>query len=289
ATATTASVSGPATPRPAGTPASTRASITDVVPRRTLAIIAGVVVLAVLGTVLALTLGGDDKDSASGGGNKGDTVSSAGADGGDTGGGSGKGDGSGGAETDGGGQKDGQKDGQGQETGEATDGASPSASVTDEPAEDGVPDGYKKVTDTRFHFTMAMPENFARNGIAGSNSGGIYNADGGFPRVQVDYNSSPGTDAAAAWRSLRGAVAGSSSGYKHIGIDKVDYNGYPTVADWEFVRTQKGMRVRVLNRGFKVDATHGYSIMISCKESEWDGAECAKLRQTAFGTFAPTD
>ncbi|MYU32629.1 protein kinase [Streptomyces sp. SID8358] len=288
-TATTAAVSGPATPRPAGTPASTRASITDVVPRRTLAIIAGVVVLAVLGTVLALTLGGDDEDSASGGGSKGDTVSSAGADGGDTGGGSGKGDESGGAETDGGGQKDGQKGGQGQETGEATDGASPSASVTADPAEDGVPDGYKKVTDTRFHFTMALPENFARNGIAGSNSGGIYNADGGFPRVQVDYNSSPGTDAAAAWRGLRGAVAGSSSGYKHIGIDKVDYNGYPTVADWEFVRTQKGMRVRVLNRGFKVDATHGYSIMISCEESEWDGAECAKLRQTAFGTFAPTD
>ncbi len=261
-------------------------------PRRTLAIIAGVVVLAVLGTVLALTLGGGDKGDTSGGGSKGGTVSSAGADtGGDTGSGSGGG-GSGKEEQSGGGSEtdgDGRKDGQAQETGEATGDASPSGPESGAPASDGVPDGYKKVTDSRFHFTMAMPEGFARNGIAGSNSGGIYNVDGGFPRVQVDYNSSPGDDAAAAWRGLRGAVAGSSSSYKHLGIKKVDYNGYPTVADWEFVRTQKGVRIRVLNRGFKVDATHGYSIMISCKESEWDGAECTKLRQTAFDTFAPTD
>ena len=48
------------------------------------------------------------------------------------------------------------------------------------------------------------------------------------------------------------------------------------------------MRVRVLNRGFKVDASHGYSIMISCKADEWDGAECRTLRETAFATFEPT-
>ncbi|MCZ9337514.1 serine/threonine protein kinase, partial [Streptomyces sp. TRM76130] len=39
-----------------------RASLTDVVPRRTLAIIAVAVVLAVIGAVLALTLGDDGED-----------------------------------------------------------------------------------------------------------------------------------------------------------------------------------------------------------------------------------
>ncbi|MBW8821592.1 MAG: serine/threonine protein kinase, partial [Streptomyces sp.] len=47
-----------------------RAPLTDVVPRRTLVIIAVVVALAILGTVLALTLGGDDSDGAKGGGSK---------------------------------------------------------------------------------------------------------------------------------------------------------------------------------------------------------------------------
>lgn len=49
------------------------------------------------------------------------------------------------------------------------------------------------------------------------------------------------------------------------------------------------MRVRVLNRGFKVDATHGYSIMISCKADAWDEDECRTLRETAYATFEPTD
>ncbi|MFD5876105.1 serine/threonine-protein kinase [Streptomyces sp. NPDC060322] len=281
----TASASGPAAASP-GRPAAARASITDVVPRRTLAVIAGVVVLAVLGTILALTLGDDDTGNQ-GGGSKGDTAASAGTTAGGgaepaTGGGAGKDEESG--------KPDGGKDGQGEDTGEASGDTSPSPETEKpSPDPDALPTGYKKVTDERFHFSMAMPEGFKRNGIAGSNSGGIYNDDGGFPRVQIDYNSSPGDDAAAAWRGLMGAVAGSSSGYSHIGIKKVEYNGYPTVADWEFTRNQQGVRVRVLNRGFKVDATHGYSIMISCKADEWDGDACKTLRDTAFATFEPTD
>lgn len=45
----------------------------------------------------------------------------------------------------------------------------------------------------------------------------------------------------------------------------------------------------MLNRGFKVDARHGYAIMISCKVSEWDSKECKTLRETAFATFQPKD
>lgn len=277
--------------RPPAPPASTRASITDVVPRRTLAIIAAVVALAILGTILALTLGDGDKN-----GGKDDTAASAGAsaggadDKGDTGGGSA-------------GEKgDGQKEGQGKEDGRASD--DPSGEGSDDPkgddpegdegdgpgAGDSLPAGYEKVTDTRFHFTMAMPGDFKHTGIAGTNSGGIYNAEqGSFPRVQVDFNSSPKDDAAAAWRGAVGSAKVLSDGYKHGSIKKVEYNGYPTVADWTFERNHNGVRVRVLNRGFKVDAKRGYSIMISCKIDEWDGDECRTLRETAFATFTPTD
>ncbi|WP_406392777.1 serine/threonine-protein kinase [Streptomyces sp. NBC_00887] len=278
----TASASGPVAPprRPGGPSAApARASITDVVPRRTLAVIAGVVVLAVLGTVLALTLGDGDKDNkGSGTGGGGDKAASAGAaSGGDSATDSGKG-------------KDGAKDDEGKKEGEGEATGKPSPDPeTGAPAPDAVPAGFKQVTDKQFHFSMAMPEDFRRDVIAGRNSGRIYNADGGFPRVQVDYNASPKDDAAAAWTAAVASTKALSNGYKHIGIKKVEFNGYPTVADWEFVRTQQGIRVRVLNRGFKADATHGYSIMISCKESEWDGVECTALRETAFATFEPTD
>ncbi|MEW1627435.1 serine/threonine-protein kinase [Streptomyces sp. NPDC089173] len=284
--------SGAAVPpqRPPTSPATTRASITDVVPRRTLAIIAAVVALAILGTVLALTLGGDDK--ADTGNGKGDTAASAGAA-------------AGGSDDEG--EGGGQKEGQGAEDGKATGDPSGDPATgdpktddpgTDDPAGDdpktdepggSLPAGYEKVTDDRFHFTMAMPGNFRRTGIAGSNSGGIYNAErGSFPRVQVDFNGSPKDDAAAAWSGAVASVKLFSDDYKHIGIEKVEYNGYPTVADWTFERSHNGVRVRVVNRGFKVDAQRGYSIMISCKVDEWDGDACRTLRETAYATFTPT-
>ncbi|MFI7289288.1 serine/threonine-protein kinase [Streptomyces anulatus] len=288
AAAASASVPGQ---RPPSSAASTRASLTDVVPRRTLAIIAAVVALAILGTVLALTLGGDDADK---GGGKGDKAASAGTSsggaddkGGDTGGGS--------AGEKGGGQKEGQGTDDGQSSDDPS-GDAPDDSGSDDPKDDGadpgdaLPAGYEKVADTRFHFTMAMPEGFKRTAIAGSNSGGVYNdKQGSFPRVQVDFNSSPKDDAAAAWRGAVGSAKVLSDGYKHGGIKKVEYNGYPTVADWTFERNHNGVRVKVLNRGFKVDAKRGYSIMISCKVDEWEGDECRTLRETAFATFTPTD
>ncbi|MEI7033056.1 serine/threonine-protein kinase [Streptomyces pratensis] len=285
AVASSASVPGQ---RPPSSAASPRASITDVVPRRTLAIIAAVVALAILGTVLALTLGGDGEKSGSN-----DTAASAGTAGGadDRGGDTGSAKG------------DGRKEGQGEQDGRAPEDPSrvPSADPspgegTDEPdGEDGedadddaLPAGYESVTDDRFRFSMAMPQNFRRTAIAGANSGGIYNAgQGSFPRVQVDFNSSPKDDAAAAWRSAVASVKVLSDGYRHGGIKKVEYNGYPTVADWSFERSHNGVRVRVLNRGFKVDARRGYSIMISCAVDEWDADACRTLRETAFATFAP--
>ncbi|MEU1433423.1 serine/threonine-protein kinase [Streptomyces sp. NPDC005786] len=282
----TASPSGAVPPpRPSTSPVSPpRASLTDVVPRRTLAIIAAVIVLAVLGTVLALTLGGDDQGSGNAGKAKDGTSASAGTSAGSGSGGSG-----GSADTEQGSGKEQDKDEQGKDDGQgASDDSGKGSDDAQGDKKDGaVPAGYKVVKNEQFHFSMAMPEGFRFDKTAGANSGAIYNVSGGFPRIQVDYTHSPGGDAAAAWNAARAAVAGTSNGYHHLGINKVQYNGYPTVADWQFERTQQGQRVRVLNRGFKVDGGHGYAIMISCKADAWDGAECRAMRKTAFDTFKP--
>ncbi|OAR24403.1 serine/threonine protein kinase [Streptomyces sp. ERV7] len=286
-----------APPAPSGPPATVRAPLTDVVPRRTLVIIAVVAALAVLGTVLAVAFsgGGDDK----GKGGKGDNKASSGATAGGDAGGKGKTGG-----TQGTGQGNGQQQGQTQTQGQTqgqNGGKTPSSPQTPGSGGDGngngngngagagLPSGYAMVTDADFHFSMAMPAGFRRIAIAGDNSGGIYAVGGGFPRVQVDFNKKPSDDAKRAWLELSGAVAGSSSNYHLLGVQKVDYKGYPTVADWQFERDQSGERVRILNRGFKVDASHGYAIMITCKTAEWDSDACVTLRKTAFDTFSPKD
>ncbi|MEO3974151.1 protein kinase [Streptomyces sp. CAU 1734] len=267
-----------------------RAPLTDVVPRRTLIAIAAAVLLAVLGVVLYLSLSDDDADSAAKGSGT-DTTKSSGTG------------------NPGGGDKEsgGEKKPDGSESGTDGSGGEPSGKDTggtagkDDPQESSgstpgkesgkgeVPAGYAAVTNDRFRFGMTMPENFRMNGIAGQNSGGIFNRSGGFPRVQVDFNSRPGTDAAAAWKAAVPATRGASNKYEHLGIKEVEFNGYPTVADWQFERNQQGERIRVLNRGFRVDAKRGYSIMVSCKASEWNEAECRTLRETAFRTFQPKD
>ncbi|MFD9221289.1 serine/threonine-protein kinase [Streptomyces sp. NPDC060064] len=268
---------------PAARPAPARAPLTDVVPRRTLVIIAVLAALAVLSTVLYLTLGGDDKGGK--GKPKGDKSASAGATNGGNGKGTDAGTGTGkGKDTGTGGGKD-DTGGSGAASGQP----SGKPRTDDSAGGNGLPAGYALMSNDQFHFTMAMPKGFKLTGIAGENSGGIFSAGGGFPRIQVDFNPSPKDDAAAAWNAAMPGTAGSSSGYKHLGIRAVQYNGYPTVADWKFERNQDGKRVRILNRGFRVDSTHGYSIMITCVASEWGSAECETLRKTAFATFKPKD
>ncbi|MFH8614298.1 protein kinase [Streptomyces sp. NPDC017979] len=286
---------GPRTPAQAPRPpeppvqraAPTRAPLTDVVPRRTLVFLAVGIVLAVVGVILYLTLDGEEGDDKSAPG--GDRTSSAGATT------------PGSADKSGEGTKEQPKGDSGKETGQdpgkqsgQPGGSGSGSGITppkgQDPVKGGVPAGYQSVSNDQFRFTMAMPQGFRMTDIAGRNSGGIFNtAEGAFPRVQVDFNNSPKDDAAAAWSAAVAATKGASSGYRHIGIKAVEYNGYPTVADWEFERNQGGERIRVLNRGFKVDAKRGYSIMVSCKASEWDAAECKTLRETAFATFKPKD
>ncbi|WP_329147327.1 serine/threonine protein kinase [Streptomyces niveus] len=278
----------------AARPAVTRASLTDVVPRRTLMIIAGVVVLAILAVVLAVALNGDSDNSAKGDTGKDDTAASAGASaGGDTKGGAddtaGQDKQQDSAKSDGGATpSEGSSSGKDSGTDNSGPGSGDSGSDSGSDGK-GLPDDFKTVTNKQFRFSMAMPEDFKLTGTAGQSSGGIYSESGEFPRVQVDFNAKPTNDAKRAWEQLEAQIKGSLGNYKRLGMKSVEFNGYPTVADWEFERDQSGERVRVLNRGFKVDATHGYAIMITCKADDWDDDDCRTLRETAYSTFKPTD
>ncbi|WP_063755748.1 MULTISPECIES: serine/threonine-protein kinase [unclassified Streptomyces] len=297
ATAAAATTAVTAAEPPTSKPSPVKAPLTDVMQRRTivLAAVALVVVLAVVGSLIAYAFGDDDKktkDESKGGNGKPTPAASAPKDPGNGSGGTGEtspkpsgntgeaaGGGSAGTGTATGGQP-----GQGQQS----PGASQGQGATSGGAGGALPAGYALIQEFGFHFSMAMPEGFKQIAIAGDNSGGIYAREsGGFPRIQVDYTGKPGDDARVAWLKSVPGVASDSKGYRQIRIDVVDYRGYPTVADWEFEREQKGIKVRVLNRGFKLDATHGYAIMISCAADQWDAPECTQMRNVAFETFQP--
>ncbi|WP_122615804.1 serine/threonine-protein kinase [Streptomyces sp. Tu 4128] len=251
-----------------------RAPLTDVVPRRTLIVIAVIVALAVLGTVLALTLGGDDEKGAEGG-NGGKPVASAGPSG-ET-----KQDDEGGTETDGAasdpatdGDASGAPDGGASASGDA-DGGSPDA---------GKSEGEEDVAATHKGgqgYRIGLPEGwkFASTGASGDR----FTGPGG-QKLLVAWTSTPKGDPVADWKNQERYMVRSQ--YKKIRIEKVGYRGWNT-ADWEFTYADGGTRYRTVDRGFVVNDHQGYALMYTAKADDWDGDLRRDTWQTLTKSFEP--
>ncbi|MFJ5155214.1 serine/threonine-protein kinase [Streptomyces sp. NPDC088353] len=278
-------------PRPAP-----RASLTDVVPRRTLVIVAVVVVLAVIGTVLAFTLGGDDK----GGGDKnaaGRTAATAGssagtstkkdasgeaATDGDRSGSETEADGSGGTpatDTDAG--KSGEGSGAGSDSGSGSGAGSDSGSGSggDRSGDDGaaVASTYKGAQG----FSIGLPEGWK---YASTDSAGVRFTGPDGQRLLVAWTTTPKGDPVTDWTNQEKYMVRSQ--YKRVRIEKVEYRGWNT-ADWEFTYADGGTKYRTIDRGFVVNDHLGHALMYSAKAATWDSDLRKSTWKTLTGTFQP--
>ncbi|MFE1589843.1 serine/threonine-protein kinase [Streptomyces sp. NPDC058737] len=251
-----------------------RAPLTDVVPRRTLIIIAVVVALAVLGTVLALTLGGDD-DKGAEGGSGGKAVASAGASG-DT-----KQDEGSGTSTDGS-ASDPTTDG----TASGAPDTGASASGEDEGGSDdaGKSDDDENVAATHQGdqgYRIGLPKGwkFASTGSAGDR----FTGPGG-QKLLVAWTSTPKGDPVADWKNQERYMV--RSNYQKIRIEKVGYRGW-NAADWEFTYTDGGTKYRTVDRGFVVNGHQGYALMYTAKAADWGEDLRRDTWRTLSKTFEP--
>ncbi|MFD5052510.1 serine/threonine-protein kinase [Streptomyces tendae] len=251
-----------------------RAPLTDVVPRRTLIIIAVVVALAVLGTVLALTLGGDD-DKGAEGGSGGKAVASAGASG-DT-----KQDEESGTGTDGAASDPAAS---GDATGAPEAAASASGEADGDSDDAGKSDEDEDVATTHKGgqgYRIGLPEGwkFATTGSSGDRFTG--------PRGQkllVAWTSTPKGDPVADWKNQEQYMV--RSNYRKIRIEKVDYQGW-NAADWEFTYTDGGTKYRTVDRGFVVNDHQGYALMYTAKAADWGDDLRRDTWRTLSKTFVP--
>ncbi|MFE0819546.1 protein kinase [Streptomyces sp. NPDC058847] len=255
-------------PRPAP-----RAPLTDVVPRRTLVVIAVVVALAVLGTVLALTLGGDDEKGAQGG-NGDKSVATAGASG-DT-----KQDDEGGARTDGSASQ------------ETADGGAPDsgASASGDTGADGAGTGDEGKSDDKgaaaTHegaqgYSIGLPEGWKYQ--SKSSAGDRFTGPNG-QKLLVAWTSAPKGDPVADWKNQERYMVRSQ--YEKIRIEKVGYRGW-NAADWEFTYTDDGTKYRTVDRGFVVNDHQGYALMYTAKADDWDSDLRRDTWRTLTQSFQP--
>ncbi|EPH42359.1 hypothetical protein STRAU_4581 [Streptomyces aurantiacus JA 4570] len=265
----------PPAPRP---PA--RAPLTDVVPRRTLVIIAVVVVLAVLGTVLAFALNGDEADK--GGKSGGDTSSSSGATAGGDGrekdaakekdsGGSGKDDNSGSGSGDGKGKE--QDDSSGSGSGKDDD-AGQGSSIGGGDKGDGAEETYKHSQG----FSIGLPKGWKFSST--DRAGARFTGPNG-QKLLIGWTTTPKDNPVADWKNQELGMRRAQ--YDRIRIEKVGFRGWNT-ADWEFTYVDGGTKYRSVDRGFVVNGGLGYGMMYTAKADDWDSEQ----RRTAWRTFTRT-
>ncbi|MGW5739458.1 MULTISPECIES: serine/threonine-protein kinase [Streptomyces] len=277
--------SGDARTRPVSAtppPAPPKASLTDVVPRRTLVIFSVALAIAVLGTVLAFALSGGDESGAKDNKNGGDKNASSGA----TAGGGKKDE----DQDKGTGQDDGAKDDKGKDDTKPSEGASPGEGEDDPSGSDGKGDddsGKKPedgVASTYKHsqgFSVGLPKGwkFQTTAAAGARFSG---PDG--QKLLVGWTSTPKSDPVGDWKKQESYMVRSQ--YKRIRIEKADYRGWNT-ADWEFTYVDGGTKYRSIDRGFVVNDHQGYALMYTAKADQWDSAERKATWQAFTKSFTP--
>jgi hypothetical protein len=239
-------------------------------------IIAVVVVLAVLGTVLALTLGGGDK------GDKGDGTKAAASPGASV-----KQDKSAGSKASAG-------------SGTGTDGAA-SASATTGSAPDGTASatatgddsgssgskggGSAPAVSTRKSaqgYSIGLPKGwkYESTGRAGDRYTG---PDG--QKLLVGWTNTPKSDPVADWKYQESHFMVRSQ-YQRIRIAKVNYRGWNT-ADWEFTYVEDGIKYRTIDRGFVIDSHLGYGLMYTAKAGQWGSELRRDTWRTLTRSFEP--
>ncbi|MET7942170.1 serine/threonine-protein kinase [Streptomyces sp. NPDC005302] len=262
-----------------------RAPLTDVVPRRTLVIIAVVVALAVLGTVLALTLGGGDDSGTKD--NKGGAkpAASSGASAGSGKGGDTKSDDKG---------KDSEHTDSGDTSGSGSDSGSgskessgttsdPSAGASDGSGGDGKTSGSTAESTYKSGqgFSIGLPKGWKYQ--SADAAGARFSGPDG-QKLLVGWTTTPKDDPVADWRNQERYMTRSQ--YTRLRIEKVDYRGWNT-ADWEFTYVDGGTKYRSIDRGFVVNAHQGYALMYTAKASAWDSTLRKETWKTLSQTFQP--
>jgi eukaryotic-like serine/threonine-protein kinase len=258
-----------------------RAPLTDVVPRRTLIIIAVIVALAVLGTVLALTLGGDDENGAEGG-SGGKAVASATASG-DTKQDEGSGTGTDGSASDpaANGDATGAPDSGASTSGDAQSGSGDAQSGSGDAGKSDDDEDVAATHEGGQGYSIGLPKGwkYASTGSSGDRFTG--------PRGQkllVAWTSTPKGDPVADWKNQERYMVRSQ--YKKVRIEKVGYRGW-NAADWEFTYTEGGTKYRTVDRGFVVSDHQGYALMYTAKADDWDSDLRRDTWRTLSKTFEP--
>ncbi|MEV5154513.1 serine/threonine-protein kinase [Streptomyces werraensis] len=255
-----------------------RAPITDVVPRRTLVVIALVVVLAVIGTVLALTLGGDDESGKGARGAGGDRTAAESTPSAET-----RNDDEDGTRTDGSATA---STGTGGDTAASPGPTGTGGGAAPGSSSDAGNGGAGKAGAATTHrgqqgYSIGLPAGWKFT--SSDEAGDRFTGPNG-QKLLIGWTSTPKDDPVADWKNQERFMVRPQ--YKRIRIAAVEYRGWKT-ADWEFTYVDGGVTYRSVDRGTVVNDGLGYGLMYTARADAWDGEQRRNTWRTLTETFRP--
>jgi hypothetical protein len=166
------------------------------------------------------------------------------------------------------------------EPAESTPSTSAPETSTSAPPDDGLPAGFTLYEDPS-GFAVAVPDGW----VAQQESDTIVDIEepGGSRFLRFDQTNEPAKDPVKDWEQLEKSVSEDLPNYQRIGINEVDYRGWPA-ADWEFTFGD-GSTTHVIDRGFVPSENQGYAIYLSSPDEQWQ--DSLGIFQTAADTFEP--
>ncbi|MDH6135898.1 cytoskeletal protein RodZ [Kitasatospora sp. MAA4] len=153
------------------------------------------------------------------------------------------------------------------------------------PTPDATPDapaGYQLYKDSS-GFSIQLPSWLVFD--AGASSATSHVFDGNGVRLQVDWTTSPGPSAVAAWQQEEPSVRNSVSNYQRVQLKAITYGQWSNASDWEWTFGSGTLR-HSLNRGF-VTGKYGYALYWTANDSDWNSPELSQARATGFASFQP--
>ncbi|MDP9845089.1 serine/threonine-protein kinase [Streptosporangium lutulentum] len=134
-----------------------------------------------------------------------------------------------------------------------------------------IPPGWRLHKDT-MGFTVAMPKGWSAKRFSNRDRVEFRDPDSD-AFLWIESTEDSETDPVRHWQKVEkaGTARNLWPGYQRIRITLLTYRGV-AAADWEFLYVKKGVRTRVLDRGFRTPSGRPYAIYWESPASEWDPA-----------------
>jgi hypothetical protein len=159
--------------------------------------------------------------------------------------------------------------------------ASSRATGAGNPADSGLPSGWRRYTDSAVGWSVGVPPGWT---VRQDGSSTYFRDPAGGRYLLVDTKYPAGPSAKGAWEDQERSFRATHSGYQRIALDNVHWRDYPDVADWEFTYTSGAATLHAVDRGAVV-GNRGYGLFFQTHSDQWDGS--GDILRGIYASFRP--